>query len=113
MSVRVDSLTYIDPSLPLRRDLVWFREHVADLKCPVLGLYGGKDPLSQAVPAMEAALKAAGKTSSSIHVYADAGHGFHADYRDSYVEADAKDGWSKLLAFFAANGVAPRAFKAA
>ncbi len=58
---------------------------------------------------MEAALKAAGKTGSSIHVYPDAGHGFHADYRDSYVEADAKDGWSRLLAFFAANGVAPRA----
>jgi carboxymethylenebutenolidase len=94
-----------DPAHPR----LWPVEHAADLKCPVLGLYGGKDPLSQAVPAMEAALKAAGKTTSSIHVYADAGHGFHADYRDSYVEADAKDGWSKLLAFFAANGVAPRA----
>jgi len=31
MSVGVDTLSYIDPSLPLRRDLVWFREHVADL----------------------------------------------------------------------------------
>jgi len=31
MSVATDTLTYIDPSLPLRRDLVWFREHVADL----------------------------------------------------------------------------------
>ena len=31
MPVRVDSLTYLDPSLPLRRDLVWFRENVADL----------------------------------------------------------------------------------
>jgi carboxymethylenebutenolidase len=98
-----------DPAHPR----LWPVEHAADLKCPVLGLYGGKDPLSQAVPAMEAALKAAGKTTSSIHVYPDAGHGFHADYRDSYVEADAKDGWSKLLAFYTANGVAPRAFKAA
>jgi carboxymethylenebutenolidase len=91
---------------------LWPVEHAAELKCPVLGLYGGKDPLSQAVPAMEAALKAAGKTASSIHVYPDAGHGFHADYRDSYVEADAKDGWSRLLAFFAANGVGPRAYTA-
>ena len=31
MPVRVDSLTYIDPSLALRRDLVWFREQVTDL----------------------------------------------------------------------------------
>jgi uncharacterized protein len=31
MSVGVDTLTYIEPSLPLRRDLVWFRKNVADL----------------------------------------------------------------------------------
>jgi predicted RND superfamily exporter protein len=31
MSVSTDTLTYIDPSLPLRRDLSWFRDHVADL----------------------------------------------------------------------------------
>src|SRR5205823_5468936 len=31
MSVATDTLTYIDPSLPLRRDLVWFREHAGDL----------------------------------------------------------------------------------
>src|SRR5262249_10519198 len=31
MPVRVDALTYIDPSLSLRRDLVWFRDNVSDL----------------------------------------------------------------------------------
>jgi uncharacterized protein len=31
MSVGVDTLTYMDASLPLRRDVVWFREHLADL----------------------------------------------------------------------------------
>ncbi|HYR18174.1 MAG TPA: MMPL family transporter, partial [Myxococcales bacterium] len=31
MSVGVDTLTYMDASLPLRQDLVWFRENVADL----------------------------------------------------------------------------------
>jgi carboxymethylenebutenolidase len=98
-----------DPAHPR----LWPVEHAAELKAPVLGLYGGKDPLSQAAPAMEEALKKAGKTGSSLHVYPDAGHGFHADYRDSYVEPDAKDGWSRLLAFYAANGVAPRAYKAA
>jgi carboxymethylenebutenolidase len=78
---------------------------VAQLHAPVLGLYGGKDPLTQSAPAMREALKAAGKTSSEIVVYDDAGHGFHADYRASYNEADAKDGWKRLLDWFAANGV--------
>ena len=31
MSVGVDTLTYMDPSLPLRQDIVWFRENVGDL----------------------------------------------------------------------------------
>ena len=57
-------------------------------------------------PSLSAALKAAGKTGSSIHVYPDADHGFHADYRPSYNEVDAKDGWARLLAHFKANGVA-------
>ncbi|MFX5689071.1 dienelactone hydrolase family protein, partial [Acinetobacter baumannii] len=78
-----------------------------DLKAPVLGLYGGLDqgiPQSD-VSAMLDALKAAGKTGSDRHVYADAQHGFHADYRASYNEADAKDGWARMLAHFKANGV--------
>ncbi len=80
----------------------------ADLKAPVLGLYGGLDkgiPLAD-VEAMRAALKAAGKTGSDLIVYPDAEHGFHADYRPSYNEAAAKDGWTRLLAHFKANGVA-------
>ncbi len=78
-----------------------------ELKAPVLGLYGALDngiPQTD-VAAMVAALKAAGKAGSDIHVYADAQHGFHADYRPSYNEADAKDGWARLLAHFKANGV--------
>ena len=31
MSVGVDNLTYIDPALPLRGDLVWFRQNVGDV----------------------------------------------------------------------------------
>lgn len=77
------------------------------LKAPVLGLYGGKDegiPPDQ-VLRMQAALKTAGGT-SEIHVYPDAPHAFHADYRPSYREADAKDGWSRALAWFRKHGVA-------
>ena len=80
----------------------------AELKAPVLGLYGALD---QGIPpadvdAMRAALKAAGKTGSDIHVYPDAQHGFHADYRSSYNEGDARDGWSRMLTHFRENGVA-------
>jgi carboxymethylenebutenolidase len=79
---------------------------VKTLTAPVLGLYGAKDQLSAQVPAMRAALAAAGKTDTEIVVYPDAGHGFHADYRASYVEADAKDGWARMLAHFRRFGVA-------
>jgi carboxymethylenebutenolidase len=80
---------------------------VKDLKCPVLGLYGGKDqgiPLDT-VEMMQSEAKKAGKK-VQIHVYPDAGHGFHADYRPSYREADAKDGWKRMLDWFKANGAA-------
>jgi carboxymethylenebutenolidase len=90
---------------------LWPIEDVRRLRAPVLGLYGGKDALAASVPAMREALKAAGKVSSQIIVYPDAGHGFHADYRDSYNAADAIDGWARMLAHFASRGVAPRRYR--
>ncbi|MGI8841198.1 MAG: dienelactone hydrolase family protein [Caulobacteraceae bacterium] len=92
---------------------LWPVKLAAQLRAPVLGLYGAKDGLAASVPAMRAALATAHKTDSEIVVYPDAGHGFHADYRDSYVAADAKDGWRGMLAFFAKNGVGPKAYGAA
>ena len=79
----------------------------ADLKVPVLGLYGGKDTgISQdSIQQMKAAL-ASGNSHSEFVVYPNSGHAFHADYRPSYVEADAKDGWKRCLAWFRAHGVA-------
>jgi len=78
----------------------WPVDLADDLKAPVLGLYGGQDQgIPQAsVDQMRQALTRAGQTHSEIVVYPDAPHGFHADYRASYVEADAKDGWRRLLA---------------
>jgi carboxymethylenebutenolidase len=80
----------------------------AQIKGRALGFYGGKDAGigPDQVAAMRAALKAAGDAKSQVVVYPDAPHGFVADYRPSYVEADAKDAWSKMLAWFKANGVA-------
>ncbi len=80
---------------------------VKDLKAPVLGLYGGKDGgiPNDTVEQMRKALKDAGKPSEII-LYANAQHGFHADYRPSYNKEDAQDGWAKLLAWFKKNGAA-------
>lgn len=80
---------------------------VSQLKTPVLGLYGGKDqgiPLED-VEKMRTALKKTAKSKSEIAVYDEAGHGFHADYRPSYHEASAKDGWSRMLKWFKDHGV--------
>jgi len=81
-------------------------DQAAQLQCPVLGLYGAQDQSipQDSIEAMKAAVKAAGKTAEFI-VYADAGHGFNADYRPSYKAADAKDGWNKLQAWFKGHGV--------
>lgn len=77
------------------------------LKVPVLGLYGGKDagiPVAT-VEQMKVALAKAGNKSEFV-IYPDAGHAFNADYRSSYVEADAKDAWKRCLAWFKSHGVA-------
>ena len=77
------------------------------LKTPVLGLYGLKDTgiPQESIEAMKAAL-AKGPNKSTFVVYPNSGHAFHADYRPSYVEADAKDGWGRMLAWLRQNGVA-------
>ncbi|NWE51721.1 dienelactone hydrolase family protein [Brevundimonas sp. P7753] len=83
----------------------WPVDLAGELKAPVLGLYGRQDSgiPNDTVKAMNDALAAAGKTDSQIILYDDAPHGFHADYRASYREADAKDGWARLLALFEAR----------
>ncbi len=85
---------------------LWPSRGATHLHAPVLGFYGGQDALAAQVPAMRAALAAAGETESQIIVYPDAGHGFHADYRASYNAADAADGWRRMLAWFAVHGLA-------
>ena len=82
----------------------WPLEVAADLKAPVLGLYGALDkgiPVAD-VEAMQARLKG---SKSSIMLYPDADHGFLADYRPSFNAAAGKDAWERLLKHFKANGV--------
>jgi len=78
----------------------------AALKVPVLGLYGGKDEgiTQDSIEQMKAAL-AKGHSKSTFVVYPNSGHAFNADYRPSYVEADAKDGWKRMLTWFKDHGV--------
>jgi carboxymethylenebutenolidase len=79
----------------------------ADVKCPVLALYGGADQSipQETIEKRQAACKAAGKT-CEFAVYPDAPHGFNADYRPSYRADAAKDGWARMLAWFKDHGVA-------
>ena len=92
-------------------------ELAAELKAPVLGLYGAKDTgiSLESVEAMRKALADAGAAgnlaakASRIEVFADAEHGFHADYRPSYHKAAAEAGWQQLQDWLKAQGVAPAA----
>ena len=85
-------------------------DRVGRLNGPVLGLYGEKDagiPL-ESVDRMKAALASGSVAArqSEFVVYPDAPHAFHADYRPSYRQEAAEDGWRRCLAWFKAQGVA-------
>lgn len=90
-------------------DRPWPYDVAALIHAPVLGLYAGNDrgiPLDS-VESMRAALAAADNpTGSEIIVYPGVEHGFHADYRAQYNAAAATDGWTRLLQWFRAHGVA-------
>lgn len=82
----------------------------AQLHGPVLGLYGGADtgiPLDT-VDKMKTALAAGSGAAraSTFVVYPDAPHAFHADYRPSFRQDAAEDGWRRALAWFQRHGVA-------
>ncbi len=79
------------------------------LQGPVLGLYAEKDagiPLDT-VEKMKLALASgsAPAKASQFVVYADAPHAFHADYRPTYRQVAAEDGFKRCLAWFKAQGV--------
>ena len=78
------------------------------LGCPWLGLFGDLDqgiPIADVEQLREAA--AASKHPTEIVRYADAGHGFHCDQRESYAPAAAADAWARTLRWFDAYLAAP------
>ena len=84
---------------------------------PVLGLYGDAGiprglrkalaDASEAHPGSPGTLGNPSAKASKNEVFAEAEHGFHADYRPSYHPAAAEAGWQQLQDWFKANGVAP------
>jgi len=121
-------ITWLSATLPqVRAGVAWYGRLIgdktegnprhpvdiaADLKAPVLGLYGAADAgisLASIDQMREALAKAmptnAAAKASQFEVYPDTPHAFHADYRESYREGPAKDGWEKCLAWFKKNGV--------
>ena len=81
-----------------------------ELKGPVLGLYGGQDGgiPADTVEKMRTALAESANPASkasAIHVYPNAPHAFHADYRSSYRKEEAEDGWNRLKEWFKNHGV--------
>ena len=122
-------ITWLSATLPqVRAGVAWYGRVIgektensprhpvdiaAELKAPVLGLYGGADTgisLESVEQMREALAKAAPKNpaakTSRFEIYPDAPHAFHADYRATYREGPAKDGWEKCIAWFKQNGVA-------
>jgi Dienelactone hydrolase and related enzymes len=78
-----------------------------DLKVPVIGFYGGLDtgiPIDS-IEQMRAELKK-GTSGSEIIVYPKAGHGFHADYRESYNKEASDDAWKRLRGWFKQHSAA-------
>jgi carboxymethylenebutenolidase len=73
----------------------------AQIRAPLLGLYGGADlgiPVID-VKEMETAIKAGGGIAEFI-IFVEAPHAFFADYRPSYRPDAAKDAWNRCLAWF-------------
>ena len=75
---------------------------VADLSCPLLGLFGELDanPSPEHVARLEEEVKKHNKEYEFKSYPGDTGHGFFADYRPSYRQESAVDGWQRIFDFF-------------
>lgn len=94
----VGNVTELQPKHPV--------DIASELKVPVLGLYGGQDtgiPVDTVEQIREKLKSSSSK--SEIIVYPDAPHAFFADYRPSYREKEAQDGWQRLQVWFKQYGV--------
>jgi carboxymethylenebutenolidase len=91
------------PSAPMPKNAF---DLANEVKAPVLGLYGAEDTgiTPDQVVAMKKKLEAAGKI-AKFKIYPGAGHGFFADYRQSYRVDAAQDAWRQMQNWFIKYGV--------
>jgi carboxymethylenebutenolidase len=76
-------------------------KRIAEIRCPVLAIYGAHDPaLIDALPEVRAQMAAAG-VEFVDHVYPDAAHAFFNDTGSRYRPAEAADAWDRTLTFLA------------
>jgi carboxymethylenebutenolidase len=90
--------------------VIFYGEHppvdqIPNIRCRVLGLYGGEDHrITDGVPDLARAMAAAGKQ-FDYHVYAGAPHAFFNDTRAAtYRPEAARDAWARVLTFQADVG---------
>jgi carboxymethylenebutenolidase len=76
-------------------------DKLADLSCPLLGLFGQDDqhPSPEQVDELEQLMAKYGKTFEP-HRYEGAGHGFFAVDRPGFRSEAAKDGWERVRVFY-------------
>lgn len=76
-------------------------DRAADLRCPLLGLFGADDkyPSPADTAVLERALTEAGKE-FEFHTYDEAGHAFFSTNRPAYSVEAANDGWARIWDFF-------------
>ena len=93
---------------PLAACVIFYGENppsdqVPNIRCPVLGLYGGADHrITDSVPQLAEEMQRAAK-SFEYHVYPGAPHAFFNDTRDTYRPEAARESWARVLAFFEAH----------
>ena len=91
----------LDPAKKPRSPL----DALADLRCPVLGLYGEEDAIIPVadVRELERRLAASGQP-GEVRLYPKAGHAFMNDTRpEMYRPEAARDAWPRLVAFLRAR----------
>jgi len=101
------AVVYYGPIAP--PDNVATKDTLADAAkdmCPVLGNFGGLDPIIPAakIQQLQQALQATGKT-ADFKIYPNAGHAFNNDTRPfnnnvGYIPDAAKDAWGRTIAWF-------------
>ena len=99
-------LATVDPEL--KAAVIFYGQNppldaVPRIHARVLGFYGSEDPgITQTVPALAAAMAAAGKK-FEYRVYPSAKHAFFNDTRPTYHRMSANDAWDTMVRFFGEN----------